>query len=288
MWEPVLAAFVVMLASLSGVLFVHSTARQFLEERLSYLVSFSAGVFLVTAGALALETLELFSSWLVALGWIAAGYVLAWGLHYLLPETHHHHDGDCHRSHGGARKLLVGDGIHNIADGIILVPAFAVAPALGVAVTVSVLVHEALQEISEFFVLRQAGYSTRRALTLNFAVSGTILIGVLIGYLALSSLALEGVLLALSAGFFFHVVVHDLLPRRVQHSSDSQLAEQLLLVALGVIAMASVQVLASGAHIHGADTEHEHEHEQADVHEHEHPPKTESVHDEHAATDHAD
>lgn len=267
MIEPFIAAGAVMLASLTGAIFVHQTARKFLEERLAYLVSFSAGVFLVTAGALALETLELFGSTLVAIGWIGAGYVIAWGVHYLLPETHHHHDTDCHRGHAGARKLIVGDGIHNIADGIILVTAFAVSPALGLAVTVSVLVHEALQEVSEFFVLRQAGYRVRTALLVNFAVSSTLLIGVGVGLFALQTLLLEGILLALSAGFFLHVVVHDLLPKRSAHAGhNSRLAEHVLLVALGVMAMASIQVLAGGAHIHGDGHDHA-EHESHDEHE---------------------
>ncbi|MFW6209934.1 MAG: ZIP family metal transporter [Patescibacteria group bacterium] len=273
--DPVLlsvgAAFLVMLTSLAGVIFLHKTARQFLEERLAYLVSFSAGVFLVTAGALALEALHLFASAWQALGAIALGYIAAWALHFVLPETHHHHDTACAHGHGGARRLIVGDAIHNIADGIILVPAFMVSPILGVTVAASILVHEFLQEVSEFFVLRQNGYTTRQALTINFAVSSTIMIGVVVGGLALATLAVEGLLLALSAGFFLHVVVHDLLPKRRVHRSGAQLTEHVLIVALGVVAMASVNVLLGDAHIHGGGEhahEHGHEGEHEDAHEH--------------------
>lgn len=255
--ELLLAAGVVMLASLAGVVFVHKVAREFLETRLAYLVSFSAGVFLVTAGALMLEAFELFTSPLVAAGWIAVGYVLAWGLHFVLPEVHHHHDPTCGKRHGGARRLIAGDAIHNVADGIILVPAFLVSPALGIAVTTSIVIHEALQEISEFFVLRQAGFSTARALAINFFVSSTILIGVAISYFALASLAVEGVLLALAAGFFFNVVLHDLLPSRRVHGSGAKLVEHVLILAIGVIAMASVNTLLGDSHAHGEGDEHD-------------------------------
>lgn len=253
--EIVIAAFCIMLASLVGVLFVGSVARQFLEQRLSFLVAFSAGVFLVTAGALALEVFHIYEAALWwGLGLVLVGYVGAWVLESLLPETHHHHDPACSHGHGkGARKLMVGDAIHNIGDGIILVPAFLVSPALGIAVTVSIFIHEALQELSEFFVLKQAGYSTKRALVINFGISSTIFIGVGLSYLALSTHELEGVLLAISAGFFFHVVVHDLLPKRSQYETVSAFFKHLFFVACGLLLMAGVNSVLGESHAHDGE-----------------------------------
>jgi zinc transporter ZupT len=236
LFEVLIAAFAVMLVSLAGIVFMQHTARNFLEKKLSFLVSFSAGVFLITSGALTLEVFELTTVW-VGTGIIVSGYVLAWIMHLLLPETHHHHDTLCSHSHGGARKLLIGDAIHNMADGVVLVTSFAVSPALGLAVATSVVIHETLQEISEFFVLRQAGYSIRKALLVNFMVSGTILIGVLIGYFALVSNELEALLLGLSAGFFLHVVIHDLIPRRSHHETISRFLLHVIFVVIGVVLM---------------------------------------------------
>lgn len=271
MIETLLGAGFVMLASLAGVVFTIGTARAFLEKHLAFLVSFSAGVFLVTAGALALEAFEIFDSLVVGAVVVGIGYVLAWGLHALLPETHHHHDPSCTHRHGGARKLIIGDAIHNVADGVILVTAFAVSPALGLAVTASVLIHEVLQEISEFFVLRQAGYSIKQALLINFAVSSTILIGAGLGYLALASHELEGVLLAVSAGFFFHVVLHDLLPKRHRPETAMYFGYHVVLVMAGVLLMGSVASALGDSHTHGdADHDHaEHDEEHHDEDEHE-------------------
>lgn len=268
-FEIIGAALFVMIVSLSGVIFTHRFAGNFLEVHLKSLVSFSAGVFLVTAGALALEVFHVVPLWWQAAGLIIAGYCGAFVLHWLLPEIHHHHDPNCKHSHRSARKLIVGDAIHNVADGIILVPAFLASPALGIAVTVSILIHEILQEISEFFVLRQAGYSTRQALTINFLVSSTILIGVGLSFLAIATTELEGLLLAFSAGFFLHVVAHDLLPKRSQFVTTQALATQLGVVAFGVVLMGSVNAWLGDVHVHGDIDEHYDEHPR-DEHNDEH------------------
>jgi zinc transporter ZupT len=277
------AGLVVMLASLSGVLFTHKVAAKFLEERLSYLVSFSAGVFLVTSGALALEVFELADTALMAVLLIGTGYVLAWFLEYLIPDTHQHHDPICdddhhHGNKKSARKLIVGDAVHNIGDGIIIVPAFLVSPALGMAVTVSILIHEALQEVSEFFVLRQAGYSTKRALIINFLVSGTIFIGIGLSYFALANHDLEVLLLALAAGFFLHVVFHDLIPKPHHHADSSGFVKHLAVLLVGLAVMSLVAFAIKGEHVHGTGDHHDHEeaaHHEKEHHEEGHPHEAE-------------
>ena len=253
-WLILGAATFVMLLSLIGVLFAAGAARRFLEDRLPYLISFSAGVFLVTAGGLALEVLELARSWVWGAVLIAAGYVVAWAIHHLLPETHHHHDPHCHEGHGkSARKLLIGDALHNVADGIILVPAFLVSPVLGGAVTLSIVIHETLQEVAEFFVLRRAGSTTKQALLLNFATASTIFLGVGLAFLALVTTDLEILLLAFSAGFFLHVVVHDLWPRhRHSHTQSGSWLVHAALLIIGIVLMLAVGLLIKDAHVHGA------------------------------------
>lgn len=268
MSQIIFAALCVMAVSLIGVLFTQKTAGAWLDKNLGKLTSFAGGVFLVTSLVLALEVFHLIESRTLALGLIIAGYALAWAMHFLIPESHHHHDDACGKS---AKKLIVGDAIHNIGDGIILVPAFLVSSGLGWTVAVSIIIHEAIQEISEFFILRRAGYSVRKALTINLLVSSTILIGVAIGSLALATTNLEGMLLALTAGFFLHVVIHDLIP--VPKDNSSTLWGHALLVLIGAGLMFGVNTALGDSHIHG-DThteehhdEHEEEHHAEDGHE---------------------
>jgi zinc transporter ZupT len=266
------AALVVMLTSLVGVIFIGKTTSKFLEDKLNFLVSFSAGVFLVTSGALALEVFHLADTVWQGAFLILIGYALAFLVHKLMPETHHHHASDCHEGHGlAARKLIIGDAIHNVADGVVLVVAFAVSPALGLAALVSIVIHEALQEVSEFFVLRRAGYGVKKALAINFAVSSTILVGVVLGHYALVSHELEVALLALAAGFFLQVVIHDLLPKHTEHEKMEDFYKHAFLVFVGAVIMGLVAQAAMEGHTHG---------------EEDHGPETEEHHDEHEEEHH--
>lgn len=112
--------------------------------------------------------------------------------------------------------MMLGDAVHNIGDGLLLVPAFAVSTQAGIAAAVAIFFHEFVQEISEFFVLKQAGYSTKEALGKNFIVSSTILIGVFLS-LTLSSVdGLADLLIPFAAGGFLHVILRDLIPHAVR------------------------------------------------------------------------
>ncbi len=257
--ELILAAGAVMLVSLSGVLFVSRVAESFLLNRLTYLVSFAAGVFLITVTALSFKVFEIVEQfWLGAL-LIIAGYALAAIMHWLLPEAQIQSGDKDKPKTKAAKKLLVADGIHNLADGVVLAVAYAASPVLGIITTISVVIHETLQEIAEFFVLRRAGYSTLHALLINFAVSSTILVGVVIGVLALATTELEGLLLAVSAGFFAHVVINDLLPKPKNHETKISLFKHLGIVLMGLILMGSINLMLGDVHKHGED-KHEEEH----------------------------
>lgn len=221
MLEVLAASFLVMLASLSGKLVVWRQAGPFVERHLHFFISFAAGVLLVVIYGVSLEIVEHAGSLARGLPWIGAGAALVLiGFRYL-PHFHHHHDAtEAGHTHTriDANRILMSDGIHNVGDGVVIVAAFAASPILGIASTVSILVHEVLQEISEFFVLRGAGLSVRTALMYNFLVSSTILIGSVGGYFLLEQFAaIEVPLLGLAAGSYLIVVFHDLIP----HSFNS-------------------------------------------------------------------
>ena len=109
--------------------------------------------------------------------------------------------------------------------------------------------------------MRQAGYSVRRALLTNFLISSTIFIGIGLSYFALTTKTLEGVLLAVSAGFLLHVVVHDLLPKPHEYKTVQGLVSQLGVVCLGVILMALVTLFLGEAHVHGDHDGHDYDHD---------------------------
>jgi len=235
-------SFLVMLASLVGVLAVWNRAGKFIEQRLDYLVSFSAGVFLVFLFGLASEAVALTGGLVRGLPWLLLGAVGIWTVFKLMPDSHVHTHADHSHTQLDARRLITIDAIHNIADGIFLAASYAVSPALALVAGVSIFVHEALQEMSEFFVLRDAGYSTKKALVINFAVSSTILIGAVGGYLLLDVFEmLEGPLLGFAAGGILTVVLHDLIPHSIREARHaSHYAVHLLWFVAGVFAMVGV------------------------------------------------
>ncbi|MBC7836779.1 ZIP family metal transporter [Acetobacteraceae bacterium] len=257
MIEIVTASILIMVASLAGKFTVWKRGGNLVENNLDFFVSFSAGVFAIIVYRLATETIEHSESVTTGLAWILGGAIVVWTLSKLLPSLHRHTDGKEINTVGpiDVRRVLLSDGVHNIGDGILLAASFAVSPAVGVLTTISVFVHELIQEISEFFVLREAGYTSRQALKLNFIVSGTILIGSVGGFFLLESFeALEAPLLGVAAGMLLVVVFHDLIPHSVRSSVDlKHHIAHIVWFAIGALLMFGVTAFVPHEYEHEAD-----------------------------------
>lgn len=222
LFEALLASLFVMLVSFSGKLVTWRGMGTIVERNLHFFVSFAAGVLLIIAWNLSKEIIEHAGSLSAGLPWIAIGAVVVLIAFRYIPQFHHHHDKGAHtHSKIDANRILVSDAIHNIGDGVVIVVSFAASPLLGIASTASIMVHEMLQEISEFFVYREAGLPVRLALTLNFITSSTILIGTFGAYFLLDRFeALEVPLLGLSVGAYLVVVFHDLIPHSIGTATE--------------------------------------------------------------------
>lgn len=266
MFEIILFSFLIMLASLSGVLFVWKTLGNFINKNLRYLVSFSAGVFLFITYLLIVEMFHLSNDIYLSLIWVFTGVLLIAIIFKLLPSFHHHHDekeeGHSHNKLD-ARKILISDGIHNIGDGILLTTSTIVSPMIGLVTAISIFIHEFVQEVSEFFVLRQAGYSIKKALKLNFLVSGTILIGAIGSYFLFETFEiLEIPLLGIAAGSFIVVVINDLIPHSIRNSKNkTNLNFHLLAFILGILIMIFINSFLDHTHEHNNNYPDEHQNE---------------------------
>ena len=102
--------------------------------------------------------------------------------------VHFHHNKKCedgHCGHGHAYNLapinLIGDGIHNFIDGLVIAGAYAVSITLGIATTISIIFHEVPQEIADMGVLLYSGMSKKKALYFNFLSAITAMIGTIVG-----------------------------------------------------------------------------------------------------------
>ena len=285
-----LTAFGIMVVSLIGVLLTIRFFSDLVTTRLPLFIAFSAGVFLFTVAYLIWEALETTGSFAITGLLVLGGFIASYLLTTFLKNFHHHHgDYQPAHSHTKGTSVIVGDAVHNISDGLLLVPAFMVSPSLGFAVGFSIAVHEALQELSEYLVLRSAGYSTKRALLINFLVSSTILIGVAIGLLVAQTTFLQGALLALSAGFFINLIISDLLPQLyVSGFSLKQFLSRIGLVLAGFAMIAVVNAQAPHGHNHGS---HSDDHHAGENHNHDHGLQDHTDphdHDTHAENHHSD
>jgi zinc transporter ZupT len=68
--------------------------------------------------------------------------------------------------------VILGDSIHNFCDGIIIAAAFLADTRLGVVTSLAIIAHEIPQEVGDYIVLLNAGFSRAKALFYN-ALSGS-------------------------------------------------------------------------------------------------------------------
>ena len=156
----------------------------------------------------------------------------------------HHHEGDGHgHAHGHDKHeagkagwmILVGDGLHNFTDGILIAAAFLANPKLGIITGVAIIAHEIPQEIGDFIVLLNAGFSRARAYVYNLICSLLAVLGGVLGYAALER-ATEWVpyVLVFASSGFIYIAVSDLMPQMQRRATLRETIPQVILITVGV------------------------------------------------------
>jgi zinc and cadmium transporter len=172
------------------------------------------------------------------------------GHHHEGDGHHHHHDFDAEQAGRGGLGILVGDGIHNFCDGIIIAAAFLADTQLGIVTAIAVVAHEIPQEAGDYIVLLNAGFTRARALMFN-ALSGLASVaGGVVGYYVVGPWeALFPYLLVVASSSFIYVAVADLLPQLQQRLSLLHTLRQVAWLAAGLlIVTGATQLLHSHAH----------------------------------------
>ncbi|MEW6739909.1 MAG: ZIP family metal transporter [Nitrospirota bacterium] len=147
----------------------------------------------------------------------------------------HCHDGEC-EVHGTAGPLILfGDAFHNFVDGVVIAAAFLISIPLGVATALAVVAHELPQEIGDFGILLDSGYSRKKAFIYNFLSSIATLPGALVAFLYLKTTeAAVPYILALSAASFIYIATADLIPMLHRKAGLKVSARQFALLLAGV------------------------------------------------------
>ena len=139
---------------------------------------------------------------------------------------------------------LIGDGIHNFIDGLIISASFVADVRLGTITSLAVALHEIPQEIGDYGVLVYGGYQKSKALFLNFTCALTAVLGGILGYF-LSNYSESALyfLLPFAAGGFIYIAASDLMPEMRKEVSLKRSLINFGIFILGILVMYLVKFL---------------------------------------------
>ena len=241
---PILASVIgVSLISFVGVVFV-GLNEELLKRITMAFVGFASGTLL--AGALinllpdALRALEPTTTFY----FVILGIMVFFGIEKFL-HWRHCHEEEC-EVHTFAYTNLIGDGVHNFIDGMIIAATFMVRFELGLATTLAVIFHEIPQEMGDFVVCIYGGLSKRRALTYNFVSALTAILGAVITYFVPYLQSNNALLVPFAAGGFLYIATTDLMPELHKKSHAGESIVQVVALLVGIILMGYLSVTFGG------------------------------------------
>jgi zinc and cadmium transporter len=159
--------------------------------------------------------------------------------HHEGDEHHHHHGFDRQQAGRGGVGVIVGDSIHNFCDGLIIAAAFLADTRLGVVTALAVIAHEIPQEVGDYIVLLNAGFSRARALAVNALCGLAAVAGGVVGYFVVGPWqSLFPYLLVLASSSFIYVAVADLIPQLQHRLSPKATGLQLVWLGIGIALVA--------------------------------------------------
>lgn len=132
--------------------------------------------------------------------------------------------------------VLVGDAVHNFVDGVLIAAAFMTDIHLGVVTALAVAAHEIPQEVGDFAILLDSGFSRAKAFLFNVLASLTTVAGALLAFYSLQEVQdFVPYVLAIAASSFIYVAVADLIPGLHKRTEVSESLRQIVLIASGIL-----------------------------------------------------
>lgn len=229
------SVIVVSLISLIGALALAIRVDK-LKKILIFFVSFSAGALLGGAFFHLLPEIikevgyTINTALLLIVGiflfFILEKYVHWRHCHEPTSEKHPHHLGNMN---------LIGDGLHNFIDGLIIAASYLISIPLGIASTLAIIFHEIPQEIGDFGVLLHSGFSKAKAILYNLLSASIAILGVVIGImLGENNQLFTFYILPIAAAGFIYIATADLIPELHKETKMSKSLAQLVSFVIGV------------------------------------------------------
>ncbi|MCP9469147.1 MAG: ZIP family metal transporter [Nitrospira sp.] len=221
-----------------------------------YLLSYATGTMLATAiiGLIpeALEHIPVYEAGVAILAGLVLFFVLEWTViwrhsHGDLPDDHRRSHGHDHIHRIGKKTgmlIVIGDAVHNMADGVAIGAACLASPGLGLVTTLAVLGHEVPQELSDFTILLSSGFSRRRALLWNTLSGMGTLVGVIAAYGGLGyAEAIVPYALSVAAASFLYIGLADLVPGLHGRMGAARGVWQFAMMIAGMVTIAALTML---------------------------------------------
>ncbi|MFA6281015.1 MAG: ZIP family metal transporter, partial [Candidatus Omnitrophota bacterium] len=207
------SVIIVSLLSLIGVITL-ALKKQILQKILLFLVSFAVGALFGDAFIHLLpEAFEELGANLTTSLYIILGIVIFFILEKFIRWHHCHAPAHEHQWKPVVALNLLGDGVHNFIDGLIIGATYSVSIPLGIATTLAVILHEIPQEIGDFGVLIHGGMSIKKALFFNFLSAITSILGAVFALIVGSHMkGFTAALVPITAGGFIYIAGSDLIP----------------------------------------------------------------------------
>lgn len=237
------ASIIVSSISLIGVLTLFLNER-LLNKILLLLVGLSAGGLIGGAFLHLLpESLEKTGNLEETFIFVIVGFIAFFILEKYFYWRHCHKVGNC-EFHAFVYLNLIGDGIHNFIDGLIIGTSFFIDVKIGVVTTLAIILHEIPQELSDFGVLVYGGFSKFKALAYNFASAATAIFGTILGFSFAGRIeSFSSVLLAIAASSFIYIASCDLIPELHKQSDIKKSAVSILFFLLGILLMLGLKLI---------------------------------------------
>ena len=247
LWGITLAS-VALLSLLSFVgLFAVSRRKQALDKVIPHLVALAAGSLLGSAMLHLLpQAIEALGAGLPLFLLLTGSFLVFFALEKFL-WAHQHGEEEYEEEPHGPQPVvamnLIGDGLHNFVDGIMVAASFQVDIGVGAAAALAVAIHEIPQEIGDLAVLIHGGLTVRRALFLNFLSATMAILGAIVSLtIGLRSETFVAYILPVAAANFLYIAAADLIPELHRERGGKKAVIQVALVVLGVLLMLAVRL----------------------------------------------
>ena len=131
--------------------------------------------------------------------------------------------------------VLFGDAFHNFLDGVVIGTAVQTSVPLGISTALAIATHEIPQELGDFAILLNAGFSKRKALILNIVSGLSAILGAVLAVVALDWMPqINTYILSIAAASFLYVAMADLIPDLHRGRIDGRTLRELVLACAGI------------------------------------------------------